>query len=105
MEKLQPGQPVPDDIRLLFREHESYLAAGKLNYATADLKFQQILERCEPGVSVTLPADDLGPERTATIIDKCEEKNEVWVGAMFKRFAIALKNVAPQKRTRKLRED
>ena len=54
MDKIKPGDPLPDDVKELFIKRRKYLAAGKANYGKSDKLMEQILERCEPGVTVTL---------------------------------------------------
>lgn len=96
--KLAAGANVPDEITELFAKHDRYLSAGKANYAKADKVLEQLIERCEPGVTITLPAQGKQPPRTATIVDKFAESNQVWAGSSCKRLNIEYKEVKPQDR-------
>jgi hypothetical protein len=96
--KLAPGDSVPQEITELFEKHNRYLSAGKSNYARADKVLEQLIERCEPGVTITLPAVGKQPPRTVTLVDKFAESNQVWAGSSCKRLNVEYKDVKPQDR-------
>jgi hypothetical protein len=96
-QRIVPGDDVPADVRELFEKRRKYLNAGRANYGKADKLLEQILQRCAPGVSVTLdPATKKGKPETHTLVDVFADKNQVWVGRAAKRFDIDVKTVKAQ---------
>jgi hypothetical protein len=96
--RIKSGEPVPADVEELFIKHQRYLAAGKANYSKADKVLEQILERCQPGVQVTIPESGKTPPILLTLVDQFAEKNAVWGGSSVKRMTIKAQEVKPQDR-------
>ncbi len=96
--KVKVGAAIPDDVRELFLKHDRALAAGRAQYAKADKLAEQIIERCEVGVQLTLEADGKNPPRTLTLTDQFAETNQIWTGASAKRLVIKSKDIKPQDR-------
>lgn len=96
--RLQPGDAVPDEVRELFVRHQKALTAGRAQYAKADKLLDEILQRCEPGVSLVLPSAGKTPPTTLTIVDQFADTNSVWGGASVKRMTIKSKEVKAQDR-------
>ncbi len=94
----QPDAAPPDEVAELFTKYAKYLAAGKANYARADQAMEQIIERCEIGVSYVLPAVGKKPPTRLTLIDAFADQNTVWAGSGCKRLRIEATTVKPQDR-------
>ncbi|MEM0926464.1 MAG: hypothetical protein AAGJ83_10540 [Planctomycetota bacterium] len=95
--KIRPGDPIPDYIRELFEKRRKYLTAGKSNYGKADRILEELLERCEVGVTLTLDAATRkGKPESHTLSDRFADTNQVWAGSSCRRFDVVVKTVKPQ---------
>lgn len=104
--KIKPGDKVPDEVVELMLKADRYAKAGRANYKKVDAVVSQLVELCEPGVEVIIPAEmtsrnRVTPERKIKLVDQFETANAVWAGSLCRRYVVDVDENKPRDRSRK----